>query len=510
MTLSAAVYDAAVAVPPWREGRGARRIAVHAHDEDSLTLAWQAGRALLDRQPDRRVAALLLATTTPPAVDGGNASVLAEALRLDTDGLLVQEYSGGLFASGAALASAAALVSAGVAPALVLLTDARRGSDGKALGSGAAALLVTEEGPVRFRIAAAGADSAREVYSLGDGLVDHEPAFTRWLAARELPAVVSGGAALGLGAPGGAFPALGAPDGPAPGMGAPGGAFPALGAPDGPAPGMGAPEHALPDHTVTLAAGSRGIPGTGHLGCAAAWVEAVVKAVKAEAEAAEASGAEASGADASASVRAAAADGGGPDDDPGPGSTPATREIREIRATRVHVDIRGGARYLLELDFTQGRPTSPAPTGDDGPPPPPAPDAGDFTPYTSQAQAWRDRREELRLIGMRCDACDAPHFPAAPACPVHGPAAELRPYEMTLTGRVLTRTRDHVFPVGGPLTAAVVELADGGRFYGQVAAGHDVAIGDPVELVLRRIATGADAAPRYFWKILPAPDGKGR
>ncbi|MGW4032669.1 zinc ribbon domain-containing protein [Streptomyces sp. NPDC004838] len=482
MTLSAAVYDAAVAVPPWREGRGARRIAVHAHDEDSLTLAWQAGRALLDRQPDRRVAALLLATTTPPAVDGGNASVLAEALRLDTDGLLVQEYSGGLFASGAALASAAALVSAGVAPALVLLTDARRGSDGKALGSGAAALLVTKEGPVRFRIAAAGADSAREVYSLGDGLVDHEPAFTRWLAARELPAVVSGGAALGLGAPGGAVPAV------------------------------GAPERALLDHTVTLAAGSRGIPGTGHLGCAATWVEAVAKAEAAVtdaavAEAAEASGVDASGADASASVRAAAADGGGPDDDPGPGSTPATGEIR---ATRVHVDIRGGARYLLELDFTQGRPTSPAPTRDDGPPPPPAPDAGGFTPYTSQAQAWRDRREELRLIGMRCDACDAPHFPAAPACPVHGPAAELRPYEMTLTGRVLTRTRDHVFPVGGPLTAAVVELADGGRFYGQVAAGHDVAIGDPVELVLRRIATGADAAPRYFWKILPAPDGKGR
>ncbi|MGP3737521.1 zinc ribbon domain-containing protein (plasmid) [Streptomyces sp. GDS52] len=416
MTLSAAVYDSVVSVPPWRQGQGTRRIAVHAPDEDTLTLAWQAGRALLDRHPGVRPAALLLATTTPPVTDGGNASLLAEALRLDPDGLLVQEHAGGLFASGSALASAAALVTAGVAPALVLLADTRHSDRGRALGSGAAALLVDAEGPVGLRITATDADSSREVYALGDGVVDAEPAFTRWLAAS-------------------------AQD---------------------------------PPGTVAVRPGSQGLPGIGHLGCAAPWAQAAALLEQ-----------------------------------------PADTSPGERRTLRL--EIGGGARYRVDLDIASGwRPAAALGAQEtNAVPPPSAPAAEGFSPYTSQVQAWRDRREELRLTGMRCSACAAPQYPAAPACPQHGPAAELSPHDMALTGSVLTRTRDHVFPVGGPLTAAVVELADGGRFYGQVAAGYDVAIGDPVVLVLRRIATAADAAPRYFWKILPTPaedrtEGTGR
>ncbi|WP_162824403.1 hypothetical protein [Peterkaempfera bronchialis] len=427
MTLSAAIHDAAVAVPPWREGTGAARVAVHAPDEDSLTLAWQAGRALLDRHARTRIAALLLATTTAPVTDGGNASVLADALRLDTEGLLVQEYGGGLSASGAALATAAALVSSGVAPVLVLLADTRRRHGGRAFGSGAAALLVTADGPVRLHLMGADADSTREVYALGGGTVDAEPGFTRWLASR---------AAAGAAEPG--------------------------------------------IHTVTVRPGSPGLPGIGHLGCAAAWAEAVARLNR---------------------------DGnGGADPDP-------------ASETRVQLDIGGGARYRLRLDFAPGYRPDPGPLGlaaaadtdacAAAAPPGLAPIDG-FDPFTSVAQAWRDRREELRLTGMWCAACEAPEYPAAPACPRHGPAADLRPHEMARTGRVLSRTSDHVFPVGGPLTTAVVRLDSGGRFYGQVAAGHDAAIGDEVELVLRRIATAPGAAPRYFWKILPVTDGTGR
>ncbi|HEX5567635.1 MAG TPA: zinc ribbon domain-containing protein, partial [Streptomyces sp.] len=215
--------------------------------------------------------------------------------------------------------------------------------------------------------------------------------------------------------------------------------------------------------TVGVTTGSRGLPGIGHLGCAAAWAET------------------------------AAAVAGGPD------------------GRAVRLELGGGGRYTIRFDFAPGWRPHPGSGGPDGrpdaPPPPPTPDTADFTPYTSAPQAWRDSREELRLIGARCPRCEAPQYPAAPACPVHGLGAETVPHEMALTGRVLTRTRDHVFPVGGPLTTAVVELADGGRFYGQVAAGHDVAIGDAVELVLRRIATAQGTAPRYFWKILPTTEG---
>ncbi|MYV99232.1 hypothetical protein GT354_13250, partial [Streptomyces sp. SID3343] len=57
MKLSAALVDAVTTVPPWREGHGRTRAAVSAPDEDSVTLAWQAGRTLLDRTPGHRVAA---------------------------------------------------------------------------------------------------------------------------------------------------------------------------------------------------------------------------------------------------------------------------------------------------------------------------------------------------------------------------------------------------------------------------------------------------------------------
>ncbi|NIU18130.1 MAG: hypothetical protein GWN79_03095, partial [Actinobacteria bacterium] len=46
----------------------------------------------------------------------------------------------------------------------------------------------------------------------------------------------------------------------------------------------------------------------------------------------------------------------------------------------------------------------------------------------------------------------------------------LEPITLSRTGVVLTFANDHVFPMGGPVTMAVVELDGGGRFYGQVAA----------------------------------------
>ena len=144
----------------------------------------------------------------------------------------------------------------------------------------------------------------------------------------------------------------------------------------------------------------------------------------------------------------------------------------------------------------------PVPDGS-GPPPRLSPTPERFAPYYSAPQHWREGPDELALTGMRCDLCDAPEFPPAPACPQHGAVTPLRPVPLALTGTVFTRTRDHVFPVGGPLSMAVVDLDDGARFYGQVVPGHDVTIGDRVRLELRRMPTAAGASPRYFYKIAP-------
>lgn len=139
--------------------------------------------------------------------------------------------------------------------------------------------------------------------------------------------------------------------------------------------------------------------------------------------------------------------------------------------------------------------------GIDGPAPRVA-DVEGFDPYASQPRSWRDRAQDLRLVGQRDTATGEVLFPPVPAAG----AGAVEPHRLGRSGRVLTYTRDHVFPQGGPLSMAVVELDGGGRFYGQVADGREVAIGDPVELVLRRLHDGG-GLPHWFWKVRPTADG---
>ncbi|MCW3817953.1 hypothetical protein ONA91_26235 [Micromonospora sp. DR5-3] len=384
MPLCTPLLDAEIALPHWRIGAGPRQIAAADPDEDAVTLAWAAGRTLLDRHTGRSVTALLFGSTSAPLTDGANAATLVSALRLDPRAVLTQEFSGGTSAGGAALAAGAALASTRPGAVLVLLADSRTSAAGGPLGSGAAAVLLDSTGDLTLRITPLGpASSPAIAYARAAGLVTANPPFTRWAA----PA-------------------------------------------------------------------SARIAGLGDLGAAGAWISLMTGGGQADENGLTA--------DVDQSWRVAVT---GPD--------------HALGALRRAVPARRGAPPRLS-----------------GPPP-------TFRPYYSAPQHWRDGDEELALVGMRCAECDAPEFPAAPSCPVHGPAAALTPARLALSGTVFTRTRDHVFPVGGPLTMAVVDLADGARFYGQVVPGRDVAIGDPVALVLRRMPTAADAAPRYFYKITP-------
>lgn len=129
-----------------------------------------------------------------------------------------------------------------------------------------------------------------------------------------------------------------------------------------------------------------------------------------------------------------------------------------------------------------------------------------FDPYSSGPRAWRDRHQDLALEGVRCTACGQVLFPAPPSCPVDGPDAKLEPWRLGRTGSVLTCTRDHLFPLGAPITMCVVEVDGGGRFYGQTAGGQTVGIGDRVRLVPRLLHEGG-GRPQYFWKVQPLTDG---
>jgi hypothetical protein len=117
----------------------------------------------------------------------------------------------------------------------------------------------------------------------------------------------------------------------------------------------------------------------------------------------------------------------------------------------------------------------------------------EFSPFASVARSWRDRAQDLRLEGSVTE--NGLCYPPAAGAKGSGTLAPL-----ARRGHVLTWTRDRVYP-GAPSTdMAVIELDDGVRFYGQVADGEEVATGDRVELVPRRLHTGGNFV-QYFWKV---------
>ena len=136
----------------------------------------------------------------------------------------------------------------------------------------------------------------------------------------------------------------------------------------------------------------------------------------------------------------------------------------------------------------------------------PAATAGaDFHPYQSAPRAWRERGQDLRLEGVRHG--DRLSYPPPPAPPVGHEHEAGVTVALARTGTVLTQTRDHVYPGSAITQMVVLDLDDGARFYGQVAAGHALAIGDRAELVPRRLhGGGIDPGTgfiQYFWKARP-------
>lgn len=138
----------------------------------------------------------------------------------------------------------------------------------------------------------------------------------------------------------------------------------------------------------------------------------------------------------------------------------------------------------VEADIAAGR---------DTPSVAPPPAQVGFDPYASAPRAWRERGQDLRLEGVVHDG--RVRFP-----PPAGVEGERRP--LARRGNVLTCTRDHVYPGADTVQMAVVALDDGSRFYGQVAAGEEVEIGQDVRLVPRRLHAGGGVV-QYFWKVAP-------
>ena len=458
-------------------GKGTRAVA--GYDEDSTSMAVEAGRAALrslgGRGPD--VERVLYSTASPPYLDKTNANIVHAALRLDPSALALDMAGSVRSGAGALLIGAEAVV-----PTLVVLSDIRTGlpgsSDERDGGDGAAAFLFApsmSSGPS----GASGLSvlSGLERSGIAD-LVAHASATEEFLDRWRLPG----------------------------------------------APASRVWEERFGEHAYLPLAEAAFSDALKQAGITAADVDVLAvagmhgRAVKAFA--------------AAAGVRRVADDlasvvGNTGTAHPGlllasvlDGATPgqtvalvvladgATAMIFRVgdaiqsyrRTSTVSQQIAAGNDSLRYADFLNWRgfltkepPRRPDPVAPAAPP------------------SLRSSKYKYGFVGHRCDECGTVHLPAVRVC-VECKAVD-RMSEVPMAdrlGTVVTFTVDRLaFSPSPPVVAAVVDFDGGGRFSCELTEADPatLAIGDRVEMTFRRIIT-AGGVHNYFWKARPVATAK--
>jgi uncharacterized OB-fold protein len=442
--LGASLRGAGWALPADRvpNGRAGRRCAARP-DEDAVTLAAEAALAALDGTSEPP-AALLFATASPPYEEGGSAQPVAELA-----GLPAQLFTADLTSSArdglAAVRLALALCAAGAGPVLAAAAHVRRPGGEADSGDGAVALLIGDgEGPAGLRAGPVHTEELRERWRLPGDTSPREadPSFTGEFGSARVARLVATAAAQ--------------------------------------------PEREL----VGAPAGS-GDRAAGEATNRALLVSAPNSRSASRAE--RALGGPGDPAVARTGVLGAA--------------HPLLRLLCGLDRAGTSIAAAGGLADAIDFEPGDGAGSlaeharSAASGGRDADEPVPVPSGEGFDPYASAPRAWRERTADLRLEGARYG--DELFYPPPPAPPPGHLEQEPRPQRLARSGRVLTFTRDHVYPGGDLTTMAVVELDDGANFYCQVTMGDEVSNGDRVRLVPRRLHAGGGAV-QYFWKATPA------
>jgi 3-hydroxy-3-methylglutaryl CoA synthase len=125
--------------------------------------------------------------------------------------------------------------------------------------------------------------------------------------------------------------------------------------------------------------------------------------------------------------------------------------------------------------------------------------------FTSVPTMVREEKQNLRLYGQKCGDCGAVSYPRRHLC-WQCSSKNLADYRISRRGKVFTFTKDHLVPNPDPPTIMVsADLEGGGRFYGQLTDCDPATVTFelPVELCFRRIHEG-EGIVNYFWKFRPA------
>lgn len=127
---------------------------------------------------------------------------------------------------------------------------------------------------------------------------------------------------------------------------------------------------------------------------------------------------------------------------------------------------------------------------------------------------WRLKQQRYSLVGEVCPHCDTKIFPPRDVCPNCGNEARTT-FTFSGRGKIFSFTTITDAPAGyeqsAPYTVALVKLEEGPVVTAQLTDldGQEVKIGDPVEMVTRKIRDDGDERGIiiYGYKFRPVMQG---
>lgn len=128
---------------------------------------------------------------------------------------------------------------------------------------------------------------------------------------------------------------------------------------------------------------------------------------------------------------------------------------------------------------------------------------------SSPIQMWRDRKAVLPLYGRKCEACDLVYFPPRRLCPNCHERDKNIEWKLARTGTLWNAIDDNLAPSPEPpTTLTITDLDGGGRIFLQMTdrVPGTTELGMPVELTFRLIHEGG-GYHNYYWKTRPVRQG---
>ncbi|MBI4295440.1 MAG: OB-fold domain-containing protein [Chloroflexi bacterium] len=124
----------------------------------------------------------------------------------------------------------------------------------------------------------------------------------------------------------------------------------------------------------------------------------------------------------------------------------------------------------------------------------------------SAVAIWRERDQNLRLHGVRCQSCGYPQFPRQRVCTRCHTKDQFEPVRFSDKGAILfTYSFDYLGPtLEPPLVISVINFDGGGRMVAEMTDRDlkQVKINMPLEMTFRRLHT-VDGIHNYYWKCMP-------